>query len=63
MSKGTLYVIDTCLFLFAFMMARSREIAIYAVILIALAGFLLAMTPLGYPVWALLLVIGNGLFG
>jgi hypothetical protein len=63
LSQGTLYVIDSMLFLYAFMIARSREVPIHQVILICLAGFLLAMTPLGYPVWTLFLVIGNALFG
>ncbi|MWA12065.1 hypothetical protein [Streptomyces sp. BA2] len=63
MTQSTIYVIDAFLFLFAFMIARSREVRAYQVILISLAGFLLAMTPLGYPVWWMFLFIGNGLFG
>jgi hypothetical protein len=63
MTQTTIYVIDAFLFLFAFMIARSREIKVYQVILICFAGFLLAMTPLGYPIWWLFLFFGNGLFG
>lgn len=63
MSHSTIYVIDAFLFLFAFMVARSREVKAYQVFLISMAGFLLAMTPLGYPVWWLFLFFGKGLFG
>ncbi|MFD9904834.1 hypothetical protein [Streptomyces sp. NPDC059063] len=63
MTHGQLYVVDAFLGLYAFMLARSRELKIHQVILIGLGGFLLAMTPLGYPVWLLVLAIGNGLLG
>ncbi|GAA3127483.1 hypothetical protein ACFQ0X_12385 [Streptomyces rectiviolaceus] len=63
MTQSTIYVIDAFLFLFAVMVARSREVRWYQVFLISMAGFLLAMTPMGYPVWWTFLFIGNGLFG
>ncbi|WP_055567205.1 hypothetical protein [Streptomyces atriruber] len=63
MTQGTIYIICSFLLFFSFMVARSKEVPIYQVLLINLGGFLLAMTPLGYPIWALFLVIGNGLFG
>ncbi|MCX4663481.1 hypothetical protein [Streptomyces uncialis] len=52
MSQTEIWVTDAFLFLYAFMIARSREIHAYQVIIIIMAGFLLAMTPLGYPLWA-----------
>ncbi|MFD7131284.1 hypothetical protein [Streptomyces sp. NPDC059894] len=61
--SNALYVIDGVLFLYAFMLARSREVAIHQVILICLAGFLLAMTPLADPLWALFMVITGGTVG
>lgn len=63
MTQSTIYVIDAFLFLFTVMVARSREIHWYQAFVICMAGFLLAMTPLGYPVWWMFLFIGNGLFG
>ncbi|GGO35642.1 hypothetical protein [Streptomyces lasiicapitis] len=61
MKPGTIYLLTAFLGLYAFMLARSRELKIHQVILIALGGFLLAFTPLGYPVWLLILAIGKGL--
>ncbi|MFG3252473.1 hypothetical protein [Streptomyces sp. NPDC048172] len=52
MNQSSVWVVDTFLWLFAFMVARSREVKTWQVILIALAGFLLGMTPFGYPVMA-----------
>lgn len=63
MTQSTIYVIDGFLFLFAFMVARSREVKTYQVFLICMAGFLLAMTPMGYIVWWTFRFFGNGLFG
>ncbi|MFE4870871.1 hypothetical protein [Streptomyces sp. NPDC056682] len=51
MDKSWIYMWDGFLWLFAVMLARSREIKAYQVIGIALAGYLFAMTPLSYPVW------------
>ncbi|WP_019355281.1 hypothetical protein [Streptomyces sp. AA1529] len=50
MSDHGIWVADAFLWLFAVMMARSREIKSYQVVLISLAGFLLAYTQLGWPV-------------
>ncbi|GAA2085103.1 hypothetical protein GCM10009801_46640 [Streptomyces albiaxialis] len=52
MNQSSVIVVDLFLWLFAFMVARSREVRIYQVIFIALAGFLLGLTPFGYPVMA-----------
>lgn len=60
MKPGTIYVITAFLGLYAFMLARSRELKIHQVVLIALGGFLLAFTPLGYPVWMLILAVLKG---
>lgn len=61
MTESTIVIIDLFLALYAFMLARSREIKTYQVILIGLCGFLMAMTPFGYPVWWTFLFIGNHL--
>ncbi len=63
MTHSNLYVVDAFLMFYAFMLARSRELKIHQVLLIALGGFLLAMTPLGYPIWLFVLAVGNGVFG
>ncbi|MFE6165062.1 hypothetical protein ACFQ7F_39825 [Streptomyces sp. NPDC056486] len=62
MSQSTIYVIDAFLFLFAIMIARSREVRWYQVFLICMAGFLLATTPMGYPVWWTIRFIGDAFF-
>lgn len=63
MTQSTIYVIDAFLFLFTIMIARSREIRWYQAFLICMAGFLLAMTPMGYPVWWTFRFFGDTLFG
>ncbi|MFF3817234.1 hypothetical protein ACFYYD_11560 [Streptomyces bluensis] len=62
MTQGNIYFIDTLLILYAFMIARSREVAIHTVILIMLGGFILAGTPFGQPIWLLFLAIGDIFF-
>lgn len=57
MSQHTIWVVDLFLWLFALMLMRSREVHIYQVLGVALAGFMLAMTPLGWPVTAFLKVL------
>ncbi|MEU5959570.1 hypothetical protein [Streptomyces sp. NPDC047525] len=63
MTQTTIYVICGFLFLFTVMVARSREVRWYQVVVICMAGFLLAMTPLGYIVWWTFRFVGDGLFG
>ncbi|MFE0130327.1 hypothetical protein ACFWY6_01835 [Streptomyces sp. NPDC059037] len=63
MTQTDIVVIDAFLFLFVFMTAHSREINIFPTILIVMAGFLLGMTPFGYPVWWTFQAIGNALLG
>lgn len=60
MTDSALYVITAGLFLYAFMIARSREVAIHQVVFLALTGFFLAHTPLGEPVWDLIATIIAG---
>ncbi|MEU2608627.1 hypothetical protein [Streptomyces albus] len=50
MKQTSIYVVDTFLWLFAIMAARGREIKAWQVAAISMAGFLLAFTPLGWPV-------------
>ncbi|MGW0882904.1 hypothetical protein [Streptomyces sp. NPDC002671] len=50
MTQTQIWVIDSYLFLYVVLTARSREIRWYQATLISLFGFLLAMTPFSYPV-------------
>ncbi|WP_263167711.1 hypothetical protein [Streptomyces sp. SCSIO ZS0520] len=63
MTHNTIYVIDSFLILFAVMIARSREVKVTQVIIIAFAGYLFAMTPLSYPVWWTFVFAVDGLTG
>ncbi|MFD4540956.1 hypothetical protein [Streptomyces bauhiniae] len=62
MTQTHLWIIDSFLFLYVVLTARSREIRWYQATLISLFGFLLAGTPFSYPVWALVQAIGNLFF-
>ncbi|WP_405686422.1 hypothetical protein OG204_20890 [Streptomyces sp. NBC_01387] len=63
MTQTNIWVIDSFLFLYVVLTARSREIRWYQATLIALFGFLLAGTPFSYPVWMIVKAIGSLFFG
>ncbi|MFG2927979.1 hypothetical protein J3S85_13950 [Streptomyces lavenduligriseus] len=63
MTQTHIWVIDSFLFLYVVLTARSREIKWYQATLISLFGFLLAMTPFSYPVWEIIQAIGSLFFG
>ncbi|MFM9615216.1 hypothetical protein [Streptomyces niveiscabiei] len=60
MTDSALFVITAGLFLYTFMLARSREVAIHQVVFVSLMGFFLAQTSLGKPIWELLATIITG---
>lgn len=61
MTPSQLYIIDGFLMLYTVMLAHSRDVKTHQAVLIGLAGFLLAMTPAGYPVWWTFASIGSAL--
>ncbi|MCX5050986.1 hypothetical protein [Streptomyces sp. NBC_00474] len=63
MTQNEMWVIDTFLFLYVVLIARSREIRWYQATLISLFGFLLAGTPFSYPVWEIVKILGSLFFG
>ncbi|BCM69021.1 MULTISPECIES: hypothetical protein [Streptomyces] len=63
MTQTHIWVIDAYLFLYVVLTARSREIRWYQATLISLFGFLLALTPFSYPVWAIIQAVGSLFFG
>ncbi|MHB9860065.1 hypothetical protein [Streptomyces sp. YIM S03343] len=63
MTQTNIWVIDTFLFLYVVLTARSREIRWYQATLISLFGFLLAGTPFAYPVWVIVQAVGRFFFG
>ncbi|WP_369390827.1 hypothetical protein AB5J72_26610 [Streptomyces sp. CG1] len=63
MTQNEMWVIDTFLFLYVVLIARSREIKWYQATLISLFGFLLAGTPFSYPAWEIVKILGSLFFG
>lgn len=63
MSQGNIYVLDAFLWLFTVMTARAREVRVWQIMLVALAGFYLAMTPMGYVVHDIVSTTALALFG
>ncbi|WP_329254028.1 hypothetical protein OG223_27595 [Streptomyces sp. NBC_01478] len=62
MNQTDMWVVDSFLFLYVVMVARSREIRWYQATLISMFGFLLAGTPFAYPVWFMVQEIGGIFF-
>ncbi|MFD4560183.1 hypothetical protein ACFWP5_38705 [Streptomyces sp. NPDC058469] len=63
MTQTDMWIVDTFLFLYVVMIARSREIRWYQATLISLFGFLLAGTPFSYPAWQMVNILGSLFFG
>ncbi|WP_428935516.1 hypothetical protein [Streptomyces sp. ACT015] len=63
MTSTHIWIADAFLALYVVMLSRSREIRVYQATLITLFGFLLAATPLAYPMWAIVEAFGMLFFG